>query len=536
MVDTPEISIASTPRCVGVVFKGRYVESSPTTLRIVCPFCEEALQSIQDTRVHFETCDDFHRKWSPFKEMSTDALTAVLNTTIKKDEAVKAITFYDMLLAQTDGSQFNIMFSSSSSTGKTYDVSQVSDYFPRSEVLEIAGASPTSFVHDVGVRVVETQPGHYEELSPILEKLQGELSDLQASTTAADRRRKRELKGEISGLLDRAKVLVNLKGKIVIFLDQPNGVLLSKIRPFLSHDRQDLEFTITDKNSGGANRTKHVIMRGYASVFFCTAYSVIDEQESTRLLVLSPETTSEKIVESLNLTAEKLGDSQKFEEGLENDPARTSLKFRIELIRASGIKGFLSDGKAIVSRFMSEHHNVRPRYQRDLPRLFSLVQASALLNCFNRELNSSETISVNQSDIDAGFSLYSQVMKSNELGVSDEVLRFYQEVMLPLYEEKKCGLGYRELGAKYYDLYHRTVSQDRLRQQFIPSLLTAGLVSEDQDPTNRRRSIFAPNMRGAGVDKTEPIESVVADNATNSTLNTKDVHHDPTHIMTPTSP
>ena len=62
-----------------------------------------------------------------------------------------------MLLAQTNEDQLNISFQAESSAGKSYIPIEVSGYFPKGEVEEIASLSPTAFFHDSGKWDAERQ-------------------------------------------------------------------------------------------------------------------------------------------------------------------------------------------------------------------------------------------------------------------------------------------------------------------------------------------------------------------------------------------
>jgi len=76
-----------------------------------------------------------------------------------------------------------------STSGKSYILLEISDYFPKSDVLIYGGVSPTSFFHEKGI------------------------NDKEKDAT-----------------------IVNLERKILIFLDLPHYLLMEKLRPILSHD------------------------------------------------------------------------------------------------------------------------------------------------------------------------------------------------------------------------------------------------------------------------------------------------------------
>jgi hypothetical protein len=81
------------------------------------------------------------------KEVSWKETSSTLSTSIKRDDDPKLITFNGMLLAQTNDDQFNTGFQAESSVGKSYVPLEVATYFPESEIVKIASASPTAFYH-----------------------------------------------------------------------------------------------------------------------------------------------------------------------------------------------------------------------------------------------------------------------------------------------------------------------------------------------------------------------------------------------------
>ena len=294
----------------------------------------------------------------------------ILSSTIKRDEPAKLITFCGNLLAQTDEDQINIGFQSESSAGKSYIPLEIASYFPQKELIIIASASPTAFFHEAGL---------WDD--------------------------------------DRKCYLVDLEGKILIFLDQPHFMLLERLRPLLSHDRKELHYKITDKSEKRGLRTKNVIVRGYPTVEFCTAKLNPDDQEKTRLFLLSPSVEPEKIKEALELIVRRKGQREEFSNWLDSHPRRIWLKNRIEAIRNTGIRDvFIENPEQILHRFLRDHAYFKPRDMRDLPRVIAMIKAHALLNCFHREHLNAGRIKANEEDIEEGFWLYDQVSEANERG------------------------------------------------------------------------------------------------------------------------
>jgi hypothetical protein len=378
------------------------------------------------------------------REVALDNIAAILSTSVKRDDSAKKITFCAMLLAQTNSSQVNIGFQAESSAGKSYLPIELSSYFPPSEVSLIASASPTAFFHD---------------------------------------------RGEWNKEVGTLKVV--LEGKILVFLDMPGYQLLERLRPLLSHDRKVLYYKITDRSKNAALRTKNIELVGYPCVIFCSAKLDADEQERTRMILLSPSVDEEKLRESLMLTSLKNSDPDKYCELVENDPSRKWLINRIKTIRQSGIKEVrIPNYQTLVhKRFLEEHLHLKARHQRDLPRIINLIKSHALLNCFNRQ-RQGDTIEAAEQDINAGFDLYKEISEANEAGLSPYIYKIYMEVIKPHLDEED-GLDKKQIQKEYYRVFHKTISPSALNDIFS-HLEAANLIELQQDPVDKRRTLVFP--------------------------------------------
>jgi len=397
---------------------------------------------------------------SKFKPMSSDELLTILGLTIKRDNENKLITFLCQLSAYTDSSQFNISFNAPSSTGKSYIPTEIAKLFSQEDVIEIGYCSPTAFFHDVG------------------------------SWNAV-------LKAYI----------VDLSRKILIFLDQPHTLLLQHLRPLLSHDKKEIGLKITDKTQKFGLKTKNVLLRGYPAVIFCTAGLKIDEQEATRFLLLSPETNQEKIREAVYEKLRKETDGEAYQEWLDNNPERKLLKERMRAIKQENINEVkISAPEIIEKRFLAENKVLKPRHSRDIGRLISLVKALALLNLWFRQRDDS-TIIANEQDINEAFKLWGAICDSQELGLPPYIYQLFQEVLLPAYAEKNkgraeavvettgvLGLTRQNIIQKHYQVYGRFIPDWQLRQQIIPMLEAAGLITQEADPTDKRKMLIYPTI------------------------------------------
>lgn len=390
---------------------------------------------------------------SKFVPLNVDDLIRILGLTIKRDEVNKVISFISELSAYTDHSQLNESFNAPSASGKSYIPTEISRLFPKEDVVEVGYCSPTAFFHQVGVFDKEKQ-GY----------------------------------------------IVDLSKKILIFLDQPHTLLLQHLRPMLSHDKKEILLKITDKSQKSGLRTKNIYLRGYPVVIFCTAGLQLDEQEATRFLLLSPEINQEKIREAIIEKIKKETDSALYSYNLEADPERRLLKERIIAIRNEQICEIkIGSPDIIQKRFFDRLEKLKPRHQRDIDRVISLTKVFALLNVWHRN-RSGSTIEATEADIDQAFLLWDQISESQELNLPPYVFNLYQDVIVAAYKQKNSeysggtgiGLSRQEILSKHFDVYGRFVADWFLRQEILPVLETSGLISQEQDPKDKRKLLIYP--------------------------------------------
>jgi len=376
------------------------------------------------------------------KEVSLDEIDEILSATIKHDRTSKLITFLSMVLTYTEEDQQTVTFKSESSRGKSYIPLEIAQYFPQDDIQTIAYASPAAFFHQHGLWIKETKT-----------------------------------------------VWIDLERKILIFLDQPHDLLLQRLRPLLSHDQKELNYKITDKTQKKGLKTKNILINGYPTVIFCTAKQNIDEQDRTRVFILSPGATQDKLKSSIALLSLKLSNTTEFKKNLEQDEKREWLQARIQGIRDARINSIIiPNHEEIYTEFIVEHPYLTPRHQRDFKRLVALIKAHALLNCYTRRNpNNDHSITVNQTDILEGFKLYNEIVAANELGLSPEIYEIWEQTIKPkLKARQDIGLRIDEVQNLYRKQYHRLLSEDRLKD-IRKALKSAGLIFELKDSDDKRK-------------------------------------------------
>jgi hypothetical protein len=402
--------------------------------------------------------DDFGEQ---MRETTIVEICDILSTVIKKDFTSTAITFISALLNYTSRQSVIVTYRAGSSTGKSYLTLRILDLFPKEDIIKLAGASPTSFFHELGTPVYEETID--ENGKPI-----------------------KQLK----------HVVVDLCQKIVVFLDQPDPRLLERLRSFCSKDTDESVFKITDRTTSGSQRTKTIILRGPATFFYCTARFTAEDQENSRTFILSPAGAEdqEKLRQAIDLIAEKETDHDFFSENLANDPRRRWLTERILLIKKAKIREINmtpEDTEYLKAEFLSRHPTMIPRHSRDFPRVIALAKGHALLNLWHRRTEKKNVIEINRRDVEVALKLYDSISEANELGLAPALLEWYRKIVVPFWNS---GIfpDKREVARKHLEVYHEPLPRTRLERDYIPSLEAASLLTTEPDAIDRRRTVYVP--------------------------------------------
>jgi hypothetical protein len=422
--------------------------------------------------------------WPPevWEEWGPQHVAAHLEPVIKRDSTAKVVLLLACLLTQTSEDQLNIALTGVSASGKTHLALTVTSLFDPREVLEIAGATPRALVYEKGTNVVPADGGQLVPLEEALEPLLEELSELEGEggRTAEARAKREALRRRIAGLRAQAIRLVDLEGKILVFLDQPNPELLERLRPLLSHDQKELRFTLTNKTSSGRTVTETAIIRGFPTVIFCTTKGYVDQQERTRLLFLSPETSKEKNREVLGFLADKAS-------GAKTPPPELEiLRKRVRIVRNSGVREVRVEGLAVRAAF-EPYETEAPSDARFFQILLRLVRAFALLNVLNRKRDESGALIAEPVDLEYALTIFSRIAESHRLGVTPLALRLLEAVKPAL--QGGAQLRRNELSrafAKAHFPIDEGVLRDLLRQ-----LVEAGLLEETTDPVDHRFRVYS---------------------------------------------
>lgn len=389
----------------------------------------------------------------PYGEMTLDELSRILGSTIVCDDINKCILFLAMLTTYTASDQLTICLLGQSSSGKTYLAQEISKYFPKQDVHQYASMSPTAFKYAEG-------------------------------KTGED-----------------GKTYIDLERKILLFAEMPHPQLLENLRSVLSHDEHP-EYVTTDVGSGGSRKARSAVIKGYPTVIFCSANTRMNEQEATRALLLSPETSAEKVRRATALTIMRKANPEKYDEMLKNDRSRALLKQRVEYIKNLNINSvIIPDYEKVSKRFYGITKILAPRNQRDIGYVASIIKAVAMLNA-NSRMDVNRNVVANDSDIEEGFRLWESIAETQGSGITPAVQEFYKNYVLPAYIEKKASgnMSVEDDGVTLNDIlsYCRAtegkipVNLFTIQKEFLPAMEESSLIIKGVYSRDHRVKIFKP--------------------------------------------
>jgi hypothetical protein len=262
-------------------------------------------------------------------------------------------------------------------------------------------------------------------------------------------------------------------------MDQPHPTLLTRLRSLLSHDKKIIENKLVDKKRNSGYRTKTVKIKGFPTVFFCSANSKMDEQEKTRLFLLSPEVNEQKLRETIAFRIAVESDRKKFRYQLETNSDRALLRNHVKAIKDKKFKQIIISEdlqERIRNEFLFNREFLVPRHQRDVVRLMTLIKAHALFNFKDRKLSAQDDriIIANETDVKNGIELYRGISRSNELGLTQDVFRIYNKLIIHLLVDGFTKIDFQNY---YFKLYHCHIGIKRTNQ-ILNELESAGLIIE----------------------------------------------------------
>lgn len=397
-------------------------------------------------------------------------LLEILKTTdfkIKDDYSTKLSVFFTALSAYTE-EPLNLFIKGPSSVGKSYNAVQIIKLFPQKDVWFLGGLSPTALTHLHGELMSEKG----EPLGPPPVKI--------------NFGNKEEYKKALMEWSEKARngyTQINLKGKILLFLESPNIDTFNMLRPILSHDTMEISYKFTDKSGRGQLKTMHTKIVGWPATIFLNAKDQFLEELATRSFTVSPYESPEKYAKANKLT-NTLNCFPWLKKEYENRTfiiRETIEKIKDKLTKTSVVLPFYGLNNYYPAEI--------PRDMRDYAHLEQFLKCITALHCFNRpimEVDKQEYVVANQEDVKIAFLIYSTIFETTRTGVSQHLLDFYYKVI-----KQREQWESKELVTNYNKIFkpHRS---GKTLYKYLKVLADVGYVDIQPSEADKRKNVYVP--------------------------------------------
>jgi hypothetical protein len=427
--------------------------------------------------------------------------------TVRQEDALVRQIFYTALSKDT-ADPINLAVLAPTSEGKTYPVIEVMKFFPTEDIWYIGSMSPKTLIRQNGTIVDKNN----QSIDKIVKKLQKDISILGNSIT--DRIQKAELREQLSNILESSKTLIDLHGKAIVFLEPPDPELWQILKPILSHDKKEIEFPFVNQNSAVGIYTKKVVVRGWPACIFCSAK---DESKwpqwpeiVSRFLITSPNMVAQKYLEGNQLIAQRKGPPVLMQQSLivsdlDIEHAKKCVLFLIHHLRRftnnkiNPSPVWIPFGSILAQILPSE----RGTDNRITRRIFSFLNIVTLSRWHLRSRleYGNESLVIADLAEDLHEVLH---MTQNVSGIPTYKLKFFKEILIPLFksklapdtsdekQEKIIAITSRQLCDYYKAKTGKSITTNNVNETFLREFTSSGLIDEEESIIDKRQKLYFP--------------------------------------------
>tara|TARA_R110000765_G_scaffold187211_1_gene292815 strand:- start:1549 stop:3540 length:1992 start_codon:yes stop_codon:yes gene_type:complete len=336
------------------------------------------------------------------------------------DDANLLLTFLVFLSCKTDN-PLNLEMIGQSSSGKTYMTLTARNGFPKSMIMVLAGASKEALKYD------------YDEID------------------------------------EDGNFIVNVDGRCIVVLEKDESYgFIRKMKPIMSGDDDELVWKTPIKNElTGEIETRDFIIRGRPSFITLTTRNPSEEEQITRQLIMTPDTTVEKVGDVVrNALMQKAR------------PERYTVHTDLKMLQASMLSLNRYKVRNIFAPLMVNFFPARnAQHQRDIGKVLSIIDAVTLLHQNQRPVQTGadgqEYLLSSIEDNVIALILCDLVLRASLSGVPDDTWTVYQQMVAM--DESKRPLTEDNI-LQWLGIHAFTISKNALKEKHLPTLEDAGLI------------------------------------------------------------
>ncbi len=278
----------------------------------------------------------------------------------------------------------NLGLKAESGSGKSYSTLEATKFFPEEDIQTIGSQTPKVISHENGIRKTKDGKLLTDDLAP-KKPLEKDFKDPDLGWSDEERKRFAEAKTRYEEEkrqweedLQNCIYEVDLRNKILLFLESVNLETFKMFKTTMSHDNEYIDHKYVDDHG-----TVHITrLIGAPAIIFNSVDNNYVEEFATRTLSATPSTRAEKIHDSMKISNNKGSYPWLYEQDQFN---RKIIK---EYIRK--IKSFIKTGKIhVVIPFDGLHEGFSKdivRDMRDFNKYMELLPSYAIFKLFQRPI------------------------------------------------------------------------------------------------------------------------------------------------------
>jgi DNA polymerase family B len=459
----------------------------------------------------------------PDRDYAEFLIETIKRTVKQEDSLVRQIVY--TVLSKDTRNPLNLAVLAPTSEGKTYAVLQVLQFFLGPDIKKIGSMSPRVIIRQNGTLVdADNQPiaDKIKDLKKRIRKAKVQASNKTKSkgkkTSSSNSEEKEDLEDleeQLAQLYDDAKVLIDLQGKLWVFLEPPEKETWNILKTLLSHDSFEIEHPYVYELPGKGFSVKKVVTRGWPACIFCSAKNESDwpvwPEIQSRFLVTSPNMVQQKYLEGNILTAQRMGLPSLLQHQIIVSPQQFDLAKKCASYLIEQMTQFNKPTNPVWIPFALILGKVLPAEKgtdnRVAKRIFSflsiITQSRAHLR--GRLEYGNESLAI--ADMNEDFHEVLHITQ-NLSGVPPFKLRVFKEVLLPLYkskqgpdkiedgriirEEKIIAVTTRQLCDYYKETIGRTITTDIMKKIYLDEFINNGLIDAIRSELDNRQNIYFP--------------------------------------------
>ena len=335
------------------------------------------------------------------------------------DDANLLLTFLVFLSCKTDN-PLNLEMIGQSASGKTYMTLTARNGFPKSMIMVLAGASKEALKYD------------YDEVD------------------------------------EDGNFIVNVDGRCIVVLEKDESfAFIRKMKPIMSGDDTELVWKTPIKNElSGEIETRDFIIRGRPSFITLTTRNPNEQEQITRQLIMTPDTTVEKVGEVVRNALLAKARPEKF-----------AVHPDLKMLQASMLSLKRYKVRNIFAPLMVNFFPARnAQHQRDIGKVLSIIDALTLLHQGQRpvqRINGEEYLLSSVEDNVIGLMLCDLVLRASLSGVPDDTWTVYQQ--MSAMTDAKRPLSEDNI-LQWLGIHAFTITKNALKEKHLPTLEDAGLI------------------------------------------------------------